>query len=168
MTSFDLGRKFPLIIIPINAFLLLDRDEKRSCLECCRRHLEPKGALAIDVFHPFGPSRAYHHSGEIDGVEKLVNTRPHPETSNPVKRRILQIRDFFNQIAYITSTYIEDAPEGEKRWRFTEKIHFIYRHEMELMLEAAGMESYKIFGWYDGRPFEADSELMIFVARPKN
>ncbi len=166
MTNFDLGRTFPLIIIPVNTFLVLDREGQRSCLECCRRCIAPDGALVIDVFHPFGPSRAYHHSGEIDGVEKPVCTRPHPQTGNPVRRFVSQKMDFFNQIAHITNTYIEDAPEGTKKWNFTENISFVYRFEMELMLEAAGMETYNIFGWYDGMPFEPDSELMIFIARP--
>ena len=163
MSSFDLGRTFPLIIIPVNSFLILDREGQRSCLECCRRHLDDGGALAIEVFNPFGPSRAFERSNEVEGIEKLVSTRPHPVSGKTVRRFVSQKRDFFNQLLYIENTYEVESENGVDSYSFTEKLRFVYESEMELMIEAAGMEIYRIFGWYDGRDFSPLSEIMLFV-----
>ena len=69
-------------------------------------------------------------------------------------------------MVYIVNTYEEERPDKKIRWGFTEKLRFVHPIEMGLMVAAAGMEVSRIFGWYDGRPFEPSSEQMIFVARP--
>ena len=167
MADFDLGRAFPLIIVPINSFLILDQAGQQSCLECCYKHLAPDGALVIDVFNPFGPGRAFQYSGQVEGLRILVSTRPHPKTGRPVRRFVSQRRDFFNQMAHIKSEYEEETPDGPRMWTFTENLRFVYKSEMELMIEAAGMELYRIFGFYDGHEFSPSSEQMIFISRRK-
>src|SRR5574340_383525 len=53
MSAFNLGARFPLIVIPFRAFqAMLTREEHRGCLRCCREHLRPDGRLAINVFNP--------------------------------------------------------------------------------------------------------------------
>jgi SAM-dependent methyltransferase len=53
MSAFDLGRTFPLILVPFRAFQhLLEPDAQRRALACMRRHLAPGGHLVIDLFDP--------------------------------------------------------------------------------------------------------------------
>ena len=53
MRSFDLGRRFALVTIPFRAFShCLTAQEQLACLAAVRRHLEPGGAVALDVFDP--------------------------------------------------------------------------------------------------------------------
>jgi SAM-dependent methyltransferase len=48
--EFDLGERFPLIIVPMQTIQLLDgRDGRARFLACARRHLEPGGALAVAI-----------------------------------------------------------------------------------------------------------------------
>ncbi len=164
MAGFELKKRFPIIIISANSFLLLDRKGQKQCLEACNRHLSDEGAVVIDIFHPFGPSRAFHRIDQTEGIPKLTRTRPQPDSGKPVSRYVIQFRDFFEQHLFIDNIYEEEGDEGRK-WSFREKLRFIYPSEMELMLELAGLEIHKVFGWYDGRSFAPDSEQMIFVAR---
>jgi len=53
MAQFDLGERFGLIFITFRSFqALLERADQRGCLECCARHLAPRGRLGINVFNP--------------------------------------------------------------------------------------------------------------------
>ena len=48
--SFELGRRFGLILVPMQTVQLLGGgDERRRFLECARRHLEPGGLIAIAI-----------------------------------------------------------------------------------------------------------------------
>lgn len=45
--DFDLGRRFPLILVPMQTVQLLP--DRRGLLDCARAHLEPGGRLAIAI-----------------------------------------------------------------------------------------------------------------------
>jgi len=53
MSAFDLGRTFPLILVPFRAFQhLIEPAVQRRALTCMHRHLAPGGHLVIDLFDP--------------------------------------------------------------------------------------------------------------------
>ena len=53
MRRFELGRRFPLISCPFNAFQhLYTREDAEACLACIRAHLEPGGHFVFDVLMP--------------------------------------------------------------------------------------------------------------------
>lgn len=53
MTDFDLGRIFPLIIVPFQVFQeLLTVCDQRAALRCIRAHLPPGGRLVFDLADP--------------------------------------------------------------------------------------------------------------------
>ena len=53
MREFDLGRRFSLIFVARNSLLHLSgQDEFAAFFSCVRRHLEPDGVLAFDIFNP--------------------------------------------------------------------------------------------------------------------
>ena len=51
--SFDLGRKFPLVIFPFNTIAVMHEiEDLEACLASVKRHLAPGGRFIIDVFNP--------------------------------------------------------------------------------------------------------------------
>lgn len=53
ITSFDLGKKFDLIIAPFRVFQNLETDkEVGGFFECVREHLTPQGYCILNVFNP--------------------------------------------------------------------------------------------------------------------
>ena len=50
MRSFDLGRLFGLVIIPVASLQpLLTTEDQMACLRCAHRHLAPGGRLAFEL-----------------------------------------------------------------------------------------------------------------------
>ena len=50
MRAFDLGRTFPLVIVPYNSLQLLTTvDDQRACFASIARHLGPAGVLGLEV-----------------------------------------------------------------------------------------------------------------------
>jgi SAM-dependent methyltransferase len=69
--SFDLGRTFGLVIVPMQTVQLLP--DRRAFFTCARRHLEPAGLLAIaiadamEAFEPTSPGLPEPDVAELDG-----------------------------------------------------------------------------------------------------
>jgi SAM-dependent methyltransferase len=84
MHDFDLGRRFPLVLIADNSFRhTTRRDDLLRCLACIRRHLAPGGRVLITE-RRFDPTR-------YEGGRRRLgwsDPRPHPQTGEPVSRRI--------------------------------------------------------------------------------
>jgi SAM-dependent methyltransferase len=80
--DFDLGRRFPLCLVPMQTIQLLDGTEGRGdFLRCARRHLDPDGVLAIALNEaldeydiPEGMPGPSPDICEIDGV--VYSSRP--------------------------------------------------------------------------------------------
>jgi SAM-dependent methyltransferase len=64
-TGFDLGRRFALVIVPMQTIQLLP--ERAPFLAAARRHLEPGGLLAIAI------AAAIEDFGELDGELPLAD-----------------------------------------------------------------------------------------------
>jgi ubiquinone/menaquinone biosynthesis C-methylase UbiE len=160
MTSFDLPRKFKLIFITFRSFqALLNRAEQSACLECIARHLEPEGRLVIDLFAPsyelIASRKRYMPLGTMELDGKLL-TR-----SDAVSY------DWVNQLLHVERVYdITDAQDRVTRKVWKVSLRYIWRFEMELLLENAGFETEALYGYFDKREYEHDGE-MIFVARRK-
>jgi SAM-dependent methyltransferase len=53
MRSFDLGRRFPLVIVSCNSLAhLITNDELKACFSTVLRHLAPGGLFAFDIVNP--------------------------------------------------------------------------------------------------------------------
>ena len=50
MRAFSFNEAFALIFVAFNSFLMLEPDDRWSCLARIREHLAPRGRFAIDVF----------------------------------------------------------------------------------------------------------------------
>jgi SAM-dependent methyltransferase len=160
MSRFALEQKFGLIYIPARGFqFLLTREEQRRCLECCARHLRPDGRLVIDVFNPrldllispeghrVGPTEF----GGPDGV--TITHRTHSEY------------DLADQTVSGLQRYEYDSDQGHVVREYSLTLHYLFRFEMEWMLEACGFEVEALYGDFERGEFSADSPELVFVAR---
>ena len=67
-------------------------------------------------------------------------------------------------------TYLDEIdPEGNiRRVSLPFSLRYVYRFEMELLLEAVGFTVKTIYGSYEMDPFDSHSPRMIFVARKQS
>lgn len=157
MRKFSFKERFELILIPYNAFLhLLTQEEQLRVLENLRDHLAPRGKGIIDLF-------------SFDPVKAAINytydlSAENPITQETIHRYSLIERDMSRQRARITHLYDLVGPDGTVRRRSVRhEIRYVFRYEMELLLEKAGLRLGAIYGDYDACLYEKDSPQMIFV-----
>jgi SAM-dependent methyltransferase len=163
MSDFLLPCRYALIMIPFNAFIHnMTQEAQIRCLLRCREHLLPGGLLAFDTFFP---------SLEIVGAQQ--NTRvlegeiSHPQTGLPIRMfdtrsfdRVAQVQHSVNEIELLAADgSVQTVHRSEVSSRY------IYKHEMVLLLRAAGFEQAEICGDFDRRPLTRESDAMIVLAR---
>jgi SAM-dependent methyltransferase len=166
MRDFDLGKRFPLVIVPFRAFLHnLTTSDQIACLEACRRHLAPGGELALNVFHP---SLAYMaaNTGVNDGVWRWVRDVPQPDGGwisfsqatryDTVAQHVhaRQRFDRFSSDGTLTETY-----------EFPIQIAYLYTGDLHRILSAAGFDDVTIEGGFDGGPLQRDGDELVVRAR---
>jgi SAM-dependent methyltransferase len=155
--SFDLGRRFPLILFPFNglAHLLDDRD-LFSCLGAIAVHLEPAGRLVLD----------------------LPNPRPHL-LSNNSDRVFLSYENARGERVEVweESEYDREQRLSRVRWRHVSEageeveeltLRVFFPDELDELLGRAGFAIERRLGDYDERDFGPDSPQQLLVCRQLN
>ncbi|MFY0545618.1 class I SAM-dependent methyltransferase [Brevibacillus sp. H7] len=162
MRTFDLGRKFPLIMIPFRSFLhLLHIHEQMKALTCIRKHLAPGGTFVMNVFVP-KISHLYEESEKMSlrGTYRL-------ETGEEIAMWDYTRYDHFQQLSEVTRTYERISPEGlvtEKVvGRFT--LRYIFPAELHHLLRLNGFKVIQRFGSFTKEPFTQNSSELIIVAQ---
>lgn len=167
MTSFNTGETYSLITVPFRSFqLLLDVEEQKACLASVRKHLAARGLFIIDVFQPkfarLIPDPKY--TAEIEDLPEMQ--LPDGRIIRRTNRTAAVHRDLqYNDIEmahYIT------YPDGRtERVVQVLQMRYIFRYEMEHLLELSGFKVLDLFGDFDKSEFTGDSPEMIFVAKKK-
>jgi ubiquinone/menaquinone biosynthesis C-methylase UbiE len=157
METFDLGaRRFRLVTAPFRAFLhLLDMPSQLAALANIRRHLEPGGTFAFDIFDPKlawisapGENERLDATFTIDGVET---------------RRFAKVRtNLATQIMDVTFRFEPAQTDGNT----TVRLRWFYRYEMEHLLARAGFTDVTLYGGYDRRPWRPEGETVIVARAP--
>ena len=161
IANFDLGEKFALVIVAFNSLLCVTRFEDQcAALVAAGRHLAGNGRLAIDVMNPLVlPLRGVP-------VPRPFVTRRNPHTGNLYTRFAAIGPLGADQVQELFGWYDEVAPDGLVR-SAAYSLHWrpIFRRELELMLERAGLEMESIAGGHHREPFTPRSQRMFVVAR---
>ena len=149
------GRRFRLVTCPFRAFShLLDVDSQLAALAAVRRHLEPGGTFALDVFDP-----KLAHIARPEEPEHLAAT--FQDAGREVRRWDTIRRDASRQVMTISFRFVSDAPElcgvGEIQMRW------FYRFELEHLLARAGFGELQFFGGFDRRPWAAGGETIALA-----
>jgi SAM-dependent methyltransferase len=133
---------FPLVTVPFRAFLhLRDDGERLAVLRSIHDRLDPGGTLAFDVFHPDRLDIAETHGRWIER-EPGIDERALWDAS--ARRLDLAVRTG-DVCAEMVLWWVE--PDG---WR--------------ALLEEAGFDRIRAYGWFDRRPLEPDATDSVWVA----
>lgn len=138
----DLGR-FALVIVPFRAFLhLRDHAERLAVLRSLFERLEPGGTLAFDVFHPDRQDIAETHERWL---EREPGIAEHASWDEIQRRLVLTVR--------------ADTVRAQM------ELWWIEPREWRRLLQEAGFEDIRGYGWFDGRPLGRGATDSIWVAR---
>jgi ubiquinone/menaquinone biosynthesis C-methylase UbiE len=162
VTKLELGgRTFPLAILSFNSLLLLtSRRDQQIALACAARHLQPCGRLAIDVVNPL----ALPLDG--DPNPRPFFTRRHADRNRVYTRFAAMGPMDPHQCQRLYGWYDELDEQGRVlRTMYSMQWRPIFRSELELMLEACGLEIESVEGGHRGEPFATRSPRMFVVAR---
>ena len=102
---------------------------------------------------------------EANGVQRLVFSG---ETAEGQHFDCFHLHedDLATQTRYLRISYETHAEDGLVRRRVSEhQLRYVYRFELEYLLDAAGLVLSDIYGDYDLGPLTNDSERMIAIAR---
>jgi len=162
MSDFAVGEPADLALLPLSSiFHLHTRAEQVGCLACMRHHLAPGGAAVIDV------TPAEMMANQTVGEEREYKSGVNPETGKVTRElgRKLSL-DKRTQRVTVEHTYIEEDPEGDhRRFVFVDSYTWVREEQMRELLAEVGLPKVAVFGSYDFRSPERDSQRMIFVAQ---
>lgn len=164
LRSVRLGRRFPLVTIPFRTlFHLRTDDDWLAATATVHAHLADGGLLAGDVFVPDPELLA--------AGERLGFTGEFELPGEPGSRVAVWDHwsvDLAAQIARRRRVAERLDPDGlvtERRHHLLE-VFWRWPNEVQRLLEQGGFEVIERFGNFDGEPFGAGAEDLVFVARP--
>ncbi len=166
MRVFSLGQRFTLILIPYRAFLhLLTSEDQRLALRRIHEHLIDGGLLALNIFDP-SISIIAAHMGSLGQSRKKIGEFSHPVTGNKVIQWDSRRYDLANQTIdeYFIFEEISDEGVVQSTTYSPLKLRFIYRYEMEYLLELSGFKIEALYGDFQRGPFQHGGE-QVWLAR---
>lgn len=168
MRSFDLGRQFPLILIPGHSFQhLLTAEDQLACLRCIHEHLLPGGKLVIHVDHQdfewLGGLRAqaggrFEPAGQVEeaGTGRLIRRARawsfEPSTQTAISRSRWEILE-------------ADGTHRETLDGSPVRLHCLFRFEMEHLLARLGLAAEAVYGDFQRGELSDHSREMIWLVR---
>lgn len=161
MKSFELSKKFSLVFIAFRSFqCLLTKEEQISCLHCVRRHLADDGTFILDLFAP-------RHDLLAQVERKFDLGKFHDEEKGAdITRRCEDRYNLAQQTLHEDRFYEWTDKSGQphcQKWSFD--LSYLFRYEVELLLEKCGFTVDKVYGDFDRSPYDYYSGEQIFVAR---
>lgn len=161
MRDFDLGTKFPLIILPANALChLLTLTDFESCLVVVKKHLMDGGKFIIDVFVPkpellvSKPDERFPFSeyDDPDGKGKVVVTHSYVYEADTQIKRIKTSHSLLDQ---------DTEVEGELNMRM------YFPQEVNALLNYNGFLIEEKFGDYDLSSFNSAAKKQLIISSIK-
>jgi SAM-dependent methyltransferase len=158
MRDFTMPRRYALVTVPFRAFMhLMETDDQIRALRCLREHLEPGGALVLNLFYPNVDFMAAREGVRQEDANLLDPSGARDVVSwsttsyDRVRQRLVTEREVM-------------AGDGSILGRYSFSLRWTYRFEMELLLRAAGFQRWDVRGGFDGRPLERDTDEMVWTA----
>jgi SAM-dependent methyltransferase len=152
---------FGLAIVAINSFMhLADTDGQLAALSHIHAALRPSGLLALDLFNP-DPRALAAQNGAL-----VLDKQFALADGTQVQKFVAQHVDMAAQISHVTFIYDEIDTAGRvTRSTLPFPMRWLYRYELEHLLARAGFLLDGLYGSYDLDDYNAESELLLVVAR---
>lgn len=153
--------RFPLIIIPYNTLLHLQPRQVTQTFVCISKHLAENGRLLIDLTNPFIIAQTPN-----DRMVTLERTFTDPATGHIVAQFASNWLDDDAQQLHITWLYDASLPDGGPIQRTIAQFdyHYLFPHQLEMLLRQTGLQLQEIWGDYDQSPFDEDSPRLILLS----
>jgi SAM-dependent methyltransferase len=166
MRDFSLGRRFNLIMIPYRAFLaVLTPKDQREALACIREHLVYNGLLAFNIFDP-NLEIITEHSGHLGDALLRGTEFIKPQTGRRViqwaTRRFDREQQLLDQINVFEE--LDDNGTVVSKTCIPLKLCYVFRYEMQYLLELCGFRVEALYGDFKRGPFRPGIE-QIWLAR---
>ncbi|MBN1477716.1 class I SAM-dependent methyltransferase [Candidatus Sumerlaeota bacterium] len=168
MQRLDLGRLFALITCPFRPFQhILSTEDQIEALRHVHRHLAPGGRFIIDIFDPRLDALLHPEESGVLEPEEFTD----PATGERIVRRTRRVAwDRTNQILALEFLYERHLQSGGVE--FTEHpfgMRYIFRWEMEHLLERCGLGVVDVFGDFErGSVISGESRELIFVCERRD
>jgi ubiquinone/menaquinone biosynthesis C-methylase UbiE len=166
----DNGR-FALTIIPYNTFMHLDSAQKTAALKRVRRLMRGNGRsgngrLFIDLINPFAIADTPDDQDLV-----LENSFTDPQTGQFIQQLARNHLNEATQCLQITWVY-DVSPTGEplpgdnpvQRTTVQTDYHYLFPHQIDLLLQETGFRLTDLSGDYDGSIFDEESERLLITA----
>ena len=166
MRSFDLPQRFALVIAPFRVFLHnLTESDQQACLRCVRHHLQPDGGFAFNVFHPSLEFMA-RNAGPFTSVWRAGSVVDRPDGGWIVRSEAIRYDTVRQRVLGLLRYEDYDAGGTLTRTAMHKlELAYLYRADLERLLQQAGFSWIRISGAFDGRPFEHDADELVIEAR---
>lgn len=162
MRRLRLGRRYPLVICPFNAFMhLYTRADVEAFLARVRDHLTPHGELVFDVSVPH-PKELARDPGRAYATPSF--RYPGPRAAGAVVRYAERFDyDKMRQILFVA---MEFSPiEGGTPWMTPLAQRQFYPQELEALLHYNGFQIAALHGDFSERPPTNDTSTLILRCR---
>lgn len=154
-TSFQLGRRFHLILVPYYSLQLFGREHQlKSFFESVRGHLQQDGVLIFDVRNP--------DLNEIISGRRTGGQFTDPQTGEAVTAEWTLTYDDALQSSDMTCYF-----STPRRPRFATdrlEMRWFYPQELDLLVRNAGFTIKEKLGGFDGQPFARGSADQLVIA----
>lgn len=168
MRAFELGEAFELVIIPGHAFQnILTPEDQIACLECIKRHLNPKGTLVVHLDHQ-NVSWLGDLCKEKGEVFETAEQFLHPKTGRQIRTYRAWSYEPSTQTAIAQTVWEEIGADGQvvdRRETGPIRLHCVFRFEMEHLLARVGLAVEAVYGDFFRQELRDESSEMIWVAR---
>ncbi len=161
MRALDLGdRRFPIVMLPYRVLAhALTPDELLETLRHVREHLTPGGRLVFNLPVPGGEDLAGGMGLRRDGRFEM------DDGTEAVVLRSSEYQPGTQQIRFdFIVDHLDQAGTVVRRVHSEMVVRQNSPGEIEHALALAGFQLVDRWGWFDGRPFGADSIEMVFGA----
>jgi SAM-dependent methyltransferase len=158
MRNFDLGERFPLIFVARNSLLHLSEPEDFGAFfSSVRRHLNPGGVLAFDIFNPSLPMLCRRAGERSRLMEKEVP---------PYGRITVEVTMDYDACSQVNrATWFISTPEKQDAWVVPLHLRSIFPQELRVLLAANGFHLMKRDGDYSGGSFRSASSIQVCLCQ---
>jgi SAM-dependent methyltransferase len=160
--SFELGKRFGLVLIAANTLLhLLHIEDLEASLACVRQHLAPGGRFVIDVFVPDLDILRRDPAGRFSFSEYRD-----PEDGGPTTVNESNVYDPATQINRVTLFRALPGQVEEPLGELDLRMYF--PQELDAYLKYNGFVIDGKFGNYDGTPFGSSATRQLIVCHVRD
>jgi SAM-dependent methyltransferase len=161
MRDLDLGERYGLIFVALNSLLHLHTlDDFRRFFDGVRRHLEPGGVLAFDIFVP-----SFQVLGRDPNERHELARMEDPASGAEI---VIEEKTDYDARTQVThTTWHVHVGEERDAHVMAFALRNLFPHELLALVDGMGFEvTARRSGFYN-QPFVRHSQLQVVVARPK-